>query len=125
MEVTCEFEFEELNPVVNDRLFKGVMLYGTATLVSADPESDPHSFYVRSIELDGGVVLVKGGGIPNGHHSFEKDLFKAIADIIQNDRHPIGRAAQANFGEAVDESRQPDPDAWRDQRQDNRMWGHH
>lgn len=96
------FEFEELVPVINDRIVTGMMLYGTATLESADPY-EAHEFYVSQIELDGGMVLTPSGDVPKGHHSIAKDLFKAIADIIQNPKHPVGKRAQAEFGDFVDE----------------------
>lgn len=97
-----EFTFKELVPVINDSIVSGMMLYGTATLESADP-FEPHAFYVSEIVLDGGLVLTPSGDVPKGHHSLTKDLFKAIADIIQNDRHPVGIRAQQEFGEAVDD----------------------
>lgn len=96
------FEFEELVPILDDRIVTGMMLYGKAILESADP-SEPHEFFVSSVELDGGFVLTPSGGVPNGHHSISKDLFKAVAAVIQNPKHPIGKAAQMGFGEAVDE----------------------
>lgn len=96
------FEFEELVPVINDRIVTGMMLYGTATLESADPY-EAHEFYVSQIELDGGMVLTPSGDVPKGHHNIAKDLFKAIADIIQNPKHPVGKRAQAEFGDFVDE----------------------
>lgn len=97
------FEFEELVPVINDRIVSGMMLYGTATLESADP-FEPHEFYVSRIVLDGGWALTPSGNVPRGHESVEKTLFKAIADIIQNDKHPVGKRAQEEFGEAVDDT---------------------
>jgi hypothetical protein len=102
MDTAIEFEFEELVPVLNDRIVTGMMLYGTATLESADP-SEPHAFYVSEVVLDGGLVLTPSGNVPKGHYSLTKELFKAVADIIQNDKHPIGKFAQAEFGSAVDE----------------------
>lgn len=115
-----QFDFEELTPVILGKVAKGMMLYGTATLESADP-GEPHSFFVSSIELDGGIVLTADGGVPRGHHSLSKDLFKAISEIIENDRHPLGRAAQDEFSEAVDGEREGDPDAARDERRDRFM----
>lgn len=97
-----QFDFEELVPVLSDRIVTGMMLYGTATLESADP-SEPHAFYVSEVVLDGGLVLTPSGNVPKGHYSLTKELFKAVADIIQNDKHPIGKFAQAEFGSAVDE----------------------
>ena len=96
-----EFEFDDLTPVINDRIVTGMMLKGTAILESANPY-EPHEFYVSKVVLDGGLVLTPNGGVPNGHHSLTKDLFKAVADIIHNDKHHIGKAAQAEFGDAVD-----------------------
>ena len=96
-----EFTFEELVPVINDRIVSGMMLYGTATLESADP-FEPHEFYVSQIVIDGGWVLTPSGNVPRGHESVEKTFFKAIADIIQNDKHPVGKRAQLEFGDAVD-----------------------
>jgi hypothetical protein len=102
MDTAIEFEFEELVPVLEDRIVTGMMLYGKAVLESADP-SDAHEFFVSSVELDGGLVLTPSGGVPAGHHSISKDLFKAVAAIIQNPKHPIGKQAQMEFGEAADE----------------------
>lgn len=102
METTVNFEFEELVPVINNTVVRGMMLYGTATLESADP-SEAHAYYVSHVVLDGGLVLTPSGGVPRGHASITADLFKAVADILQNDKHDLGKAAQVAFSEAVDE----------------------
>lgn len=99
METTVNFDFEELVPVINNTVVRGMMLYGTATLESADP-SDSHAFFVSHVVLDGGLVLTPDAP---SHHILTKDLFKAVADILQNDKHELGKAAQVAFGEAVDE----------------------
>ena len=97
-----QFEFTDLIPVIQDSIVTGMKLDGVATLETAEEDERSHEFYVSSIVLDGGYLLTPSGGVPNGHHSIRKDLFKAIADIIQNNKHPVGKRAQLEFGDAVD-----------------------
>lgn len=111
------FDFEELTPVILGKVAKGMMLYGTAVLESADP-SEPHSFFVSSVELDGGIVLTADGGVPRGHASIAKDLFEAVRVIIECDRTPLGRKAQEEFSDAVDGESEGDPDRKRDEWRD-------
>lgn len=94
-----QFEFEELQPVIDGVKVEGMMLYGTATLESAYPGEDD-SFFVSEITLDGGLHLTACGKVPKDHPSFKKELFRAIADQIQNEKTEIGRIAQAEFSEA-------------------------
>lgn len=120
-EVVHEFEFEQLTPVIDNSIVKGMLLSGTAKLVSNDPISEPHEFYVKSVDLDG-MRLVADNRL-TGVTTFNGKLFKAIADIIHNDRHPLGHAAQEEFSEVVEESRQPDPDRAYDERRDHQAMG--
>lgn len=103
-----EFEFEELQPVIDGVKVEGMMLYGTATLESAYPGEDD-SFFVSEITLDGGMHLTACGTVPKDHPSFKKELFRAIADHIQNEKTAIGRYAQAEFSEAVRGEDSPSP----------------
>lgn len=122
-EIEHEIEFEELTPILNGNRITGMMLYGKAILASADP-SEPHAFYVKSIRIDGGLLLERNGGRPRGHEQGTSgELFDTLAHQIESDRTEIGRLAQAEFADAVDEARQPDPDAWYDARRDARMEG--
>lgn len=95
-----EIEFEELQPVIDGVKVCGMMLYGKATLESAYPGEDD-SFFVSEITLDGGMHLTACGKVPKDHPSFRKELFRSIADQIQNEKTSIGRYAQAMFSEAV------------------------
>lgn len=97
--IEIQFEFEELQPVIDGLKVEGMMLYGTATLESAYPGEDD-SFFVSEITLDGGMHLTACGKVPKDHPSFKKELFRAIADQIQNEKTEIGRIAQAEFSEA-------------------------
>lgn len=122
--ITHEIEFEELMPVIDDRRVKGMMLYGTAKLVSNDPESDPKAFYVDEITIDGGLVLKRPRSMREPSDLREM-LFVAMAGQIESDRTDIGRYAQAEFSEAVEESRQPDPDRAHDEMRDRSLGGIH
>jgi len=116
--ITHEIEFEELIPVIDDRRVEGMMLYGTATLVSNDPESDPKAFYVDEITIDGGLVLKRPRSMREPS-DFSEILFVAIAGQIESDSTDIGRYAQAEFSEAVEAVSEPDPDQARQQQIDH------
>lgn len=92
-----EFEFQELTPRdARGRPVLGIMLYGTAELVSNEG-SDPHEFYVASVTLDGGSVLDQRG-------PFDGVLFRKIADELENSKTELGRLAQAEFSGVVEAS---------------------
>jgi len=94
---SVEFSFEELSPRdERGRPILGIMLYGTATLVTDDYDFDKYSFVVSSIEIDGYGVLPKVDG---GLYS---SLFEAIRAEIYNDKTEIGKDAQIAFRDAVD-----------------------
>lgn len=101
-----EFEFQELTPRDTlGRPITGIMLYGTASLESADP-NDPHSFYVASITLEGAASMRRSAEL-NKPSSFDGMLFAKIADELENSKTELGRLAQAEFSEKV-ESEEPE-----------------
>ena len=106
-EITATYEFEELIPAIDGHVVEGMMLYGTATLESAYPDEEPHEFYVKKIELRGGLVLRRDNRL-TGQNSHRGWLFKAIADIIESDRTAHGQAAQMAFDEQLEGVREPD-----------------
>ena len=122
--ITHEIEFEEMIPVIDDRRVEGMMLYGTAKLISNDPECDPKAFYVDEITIDGGLVLKRPRSMREPS-DFREILFVAIASQIESDSTDIGRYAQAEFSEAVEDALQPDPDQAYDEMRDRRMEGVH
>lgn len=89
-----QFEFEELNISVCGKFASGMMLYGTATL-----EGDDDGFSVSHIRLgdkQDHVDLVKNNGGGWVGTSFEDELFRRIASIIENPKtHFGGRASDA------------------------------
>jgi hypothetical protein len=100
-----QFQFEELSPRdENGKPIIGMMLYGTATLSSDDPDFDKYAFVVSSIRLDAenafGSYALSGVG---GH----KWLWDQITRELYNDSCHIGRAAHEAFREAVDGSSEP------------------
>lgn len=105
----AEYEFEELCPQIDGYHVDGMMLFGTAELVSSDPISEPHEFYVRKVVLAGGLTL-QSKMVPNGHTSHREWLFEAIKSVLESGRTAHGKAAQIKFNEQVQPPTDPDPD---------------
>jgi len=95
-----EFEFEELSIRLLGQNAEGVMLYGTATL-----EGDaPDNWWVTEIDLGGVTLTGKDstymvGNVPCSA-TFEIELFKRIARVIEDERTTIGSVANARWIEA-------------------------
>jgi len=123
-EYECNFDFDELVPTIEDTVIRGMMLYGTAVLASADP-GEPDAFYVKEVIIDGGFRLLPSGagemGVPS---EYRKLMFKAIASIIESDKNPTGRAAQECFTEERRADGVPDPDYLYDAMRDRQMEAH-
>lgn len=118
----AQYEFEELCPQIDGYHVNGMMLFGTAELVSSDPISEPHEFYVRKVVLAGGLTL-QSKLTPNGHVSHREWLFEAIKKILESDRTAHGIAAQECFDEEVDARSEPDPDRAYEERRDHQAMG--
>lgn len=106
-EITATYEFEELIPVIDGHIVEGMMLYGTATLESAYPDEEPHEFYVKRIEINGGLRLRPDNKL-TGQHTFNGQLFEAISKIIESPKTPHGQGAQRAFDEVLEGHREPD-----------------
>lgn len=119
MALTIDFPFDELPVKVCDVYDASLLAYGHAELTDAGPGYE-REFYVSAIKLDSGARLTKGS-----LETFEGQLFRRIADEIQNDRCKIGQAAAEAWAEAYEQSRQPDPDDARDRRRDDAAYFAH
>jgi hypothetical protein len=119
MALTIDFPFDELPVMVCDVYDASLLAYGHAELTDAG-QGYEGEFYVSAIKLDSGARLT-GGRLD----SFEGQLFKRIADEIQNDRSKIGRAAAEAWAEAFEQSHEPDPDYERDRRRDDAAYFAH
>jgi hypothetical protein len=119
MALTIDFPFDELPVMVCDVYDMSLLAYGHAELTDAGHGYEGE-FYVSAIKLDSGARLTKGS-----LETFEGQLFRRIADEIQNDRCPIGRSAAEAWAEALEQSRQPDPDDARDRRRDDAAYFSH
>jgi hypothetical protein len=103
------YDFEELKL---PGLGEGCLLYGQATLIG----NGDGDFYVSEIRL-GGRTLPRFN-VMSGN-DFEQSLFKAIADVLENDKTTDGRHCAQEWADAVEQSTQPDPDQQRQERMDN------
>lgn len=104
---TMEYEFEEINVCG-----EGLMAWGSATLTH-DYGSE---FYVSGIILKDGSKLDRHGTGKYGFPSaFNKSLFLAIADQVENSDH-----AQRTFSRALEDQRS-DPDRAYEERHDTFM----
>ncbi len=117
MTLTIDFPFDELPVMVCDVYDASLLAYGHAELTASgdDPED---GFYVSEIKLDSGALLKRPSKI-NTADGFEGELFRRIADVIQNPKCKIGELAEEAFAEAWEETSQPDPDYERDRRRDD------
>ena len=99
----CEFEFEEMNIVVNGKSAPGMMLFGTAMLTG-----DDDGFSVTFIELEGGTQLRKrnGGTWAAMVTPFEDELFARIAAVIENRKTAIGAAAEMAWCKVREDARE-------------------
>ena len=81
---SCEYSFDELTINLCDRWESGLLLYGRAELTSAGDGYDGE-FYVSAIRLDGGARLARPSPVAKAG-SFEAELFRRIAAVIENDK---------------------------------------
>lgn len=99
-----EFSFEELTINILDRQERGALFSGVATLTEDDESKD--EFYVSRIVLDSGTVLKRNGsGFMGMPHLFADALFQLIANVIENDKSPLGKVAVAEWNDAVEDYR--------------------
>lgn len=95
-----QFTFEELSPRdENGRPIIGMMLYGTATLTTDDPDFDKYAFVVSSIRLDAENA---SGGYAISRVGSTKWLWDQIQAELYNEKTDIGRDAHKTFREAID-----------------------
>lgn len=102
METSFEtsFDFQDLSIPLLGKTFEGMLLSGTATL-----SGDQDGFDVTHIALDDGPDLRKGGnGLLGLPAAFEDEFFKRIAAVIENEKTPIGRRAEATWNELIEEA---------------------
>ncbi|AVA22210.1 MULTISPECIES: hypothetical protein [unclassified Rhizobium] len=109
---SCEYSFDELAISLCDRWETGLLLYGRAELTSAGDGYDGE-FYVSAIKLDGGSRLVRPNTI-SSIGSFEAELFRRIAAVIENDRTSAGRHAAELFAIEYEQSKETDYDLFRE-----------
>lgn len=104
---SCEYAFDELQISLCDRWEAGLLLYGHAELTSAGPDYEDE-FYVSAIRLDGGARLArpKTQNIP----SFESELFRRIAAVIEDDKTLSGRHAAELFASELEQFRETECD---------------
>lgn len=107
-EFSCEYSFDELSIRVCDRWETGLLLYGRAELTSAGADYEDE-FYVSAIRLNGGARLARPN-TSNNAGSFESELFRRIAAVIEDDRTQAGRDAAELFVSALEQSREADYD---------------
>ncbi|MBB4569230.1 hypothetical protein [Rhizobium leucaenae] len=108
---SCEYSFDELAINLCDRWETGLLLYGRAELTSAGDGYDGE-FYVSAIRLDGGARLARPHPVSNAA-SFEAELFRRIAAVIENDKTPDGRHAAELFANEYEQSKETDYDIYR------------
>lgn len=105
---SCEYSFDELNIRLCDRWETGLLLYGRAELTSAGDDYEDE-FYVSAIRLDGGARLARPS-LSNAASSFEMELFRRIATVIEDDKTYVGRHAAELFANELEQCRQIDHD---------------
>ena len=107
-EFSYEYSFDELSIRLCDRWESGLLLYGRAELTSAGTDYEDE-FYVSAIRLNGGARLARPN-TSNNAGSFESELFRRIAAVIEDDRTQAGRDAAELFVSALEQSREADYD---------------
>jgi hypothetical protein len=105
---SCEYLFDELTINLCDRWESGLLLYGRAELTSAGDGYDGE-FYVSAIRLDGGARLARPSPVAKAG-SFEAELFRRIASVIENDKTLAGRHAAELFACEYEQSMETDND---------------
>jgi hypothetical protein len=105
---SCEVSFDELCIRLCDRWETGLLLYGRAELASAGADYEDE-FYVSTIRLDGGARLARPNASSSAS-SFEAELFRRIAAVIEDDRTLVGRHAAELFAGELEQSREADYD---------------
>jgi hypothetical protein len=105
---SCEYSFDELTINLCDRWESGLLLYGRAELTSAGDGYDGE-FYVSAVRLDGGARLARPNPTAQAA-SFEAELFRRIAAVIENDKTLPGRQAAELFACEFEQSMETDHD---------------
>ncbi|MEZ2224548.1 hypothetical protein [Rhizobium sp. RCC_161_2] len=105
---SCEYSFDELTINLCDRWESGLLLYGRAELTSAGDGYDGE-FYVSAIRLDGGARLARPSPVAKAS-TFEAELFRRIATVIENDQTLPGRHAAELFAYEYEQSMETDND---------------
>lgn len=105
---SCEVSFDELSIRLCDRWETGLLLYGRAELASAGADYEDE-FYVSAIRLDGGARLARPN-TSNSESTFEAELFRRIAAVIEDDRTQAGRHAAELFATELEQSREAEYD---------------
>lgn len=105
---SCEYSFDELSIRLCDRWETGLLLYGHAELTSAGAGYEDE-FCVSAIRLDGGARLARPNSSGSAD-SFELELFRRIAAVIEDERTQAGRYAAELFANELEQSREADSD---------------
>ncbi len=121
--LVVDFSFDELPVMVCGTYDMSLLAYGHAELKSAGADYKDE-FFVSVIKLDSGAYMERPLN-SSVARTFEQDLFKRIADEIENPKCPIGRSAAEAWAEALEQSQQPDPDDERDRRRDDAAYFSH
>lgn len=101
---SCEYSFDELHIRLCDRWETGLLLYGHADLTAAGTDYEDE-FFVSAIRLDGGARLARPG-TQTIAGSFESELFRRIAAVIEDDRTHLGRHAAELFAGELEQFRE-------------------
>lgn len=116
---SCDYSFDELTINLCDRWETGLLLYGRAELTSAGADYEGE-FYVSAIRLDGGARLARPNPLAQAG-SFEAELFRRIAAVIEDDRTTAGRDAAELFAYEFEQSKERDYDRLRRIKRENRL----
>lgn len=116
---SCDYSFDELTINLCDRWEAGLLLYGRAELTSAGADYEGE-FYVSAIRLDGGARLARPNPLAQAG-SFEAELFRRIAAVIEDDRTLAGRHAAELFAYEFEQSKERDNDRPRRIKREERL----
>lgn len=100
---TLNFEFDELVIAISGKNDSGAFFYGTAELAENYEGYPEEGFYVREIVLTDGARLDKTGCGYGRPSAFEAELFKRMAEVIENNKTAIGRHAASEWADAMEE----------------------
>jgi hypothetical protein len=115
----CEFEFQQLCPRDDmGREIYGIEISGTAYLESSrDDGSFPNEFYVDAVEILGAKTITRRQAEASPS-SFNGQLFKVIANQIENGNTDLGKIAQAEFSGDVESEIYDQADSYADYRRE-------